>query len=463
MTTKSKKEAKQKSKRASWVSMFSIAFAAIGCLTPMFRSGSCVKTEGERYEYFAIDPQELHGDSDDPSLVSASEEEKTIRKIASTLPFINIDLNRAECHEQIRFARAYFKNLELYYPTNNVGNCGYVSAAMLLGYYSLLWNPAFLPERFKGGFPCHLDSLDDETFEAPGTIDFPDIKLPDSYSNDERLMKFYEDKLREAREKGKPTTEYEDAYSRYKKKVDDAWLEYMRTIIGEENSIIGYLYSLAETIPNPFSEGNFLIDPDKPRAGSYLSFIKLLIEKYLEELELDRYVTVNIAACADYEDGGYGLVNAETDCLVNGKPFIFGGSLNGGGGHICVAYDYNSEAGDIYGHAGWKGNSNRHTNFNYLYEYFDDFLCLEISPLLKHVHNKAFEYNGALYCSCELSSHSHFFTNWFDYGNDVYHARQCSCGNIEYGRHSFVPSGLYRQKCLTCGKIRKQSLVRNVL
>lgn len=410
----------------------------VGCLTPIFKMNDNTKIDNRDQGYFAIDLQEPS--SSDTTFCSrpSSKTENNIRLMASTLPFIFDGANRGECHEQRKFARAYFMNLEAYYPTNNVGNCGYVAAAMLLGYYSLLWNPFFLPERFRGGYPCRLDSLDDSLFEAPGSIDFPNINF-----------QTLEDKT-----------------------LDESWNFYFSSIMEQESSIIGYLYSIASETPDPKKgDGRCILDLDNcARPGLYLSQLKLILNKAFARFGISRFVSAEVLTYEDFENGRYDLFNSEYDHLTQGRPLIFGGTLYSGnpnqpngGGHICIAYDYCEEAGDIYGHKGWKGSNNRHNNFNYEFVSFDDFLYLNISPYLKHVHNRAFEFNGSLYCSCELTSHDHWFTNWFDYGNSLSHARQCSCGEIEYSVHRFIRYGFNQQKCLGCGKIKDQSIGGGIL
>lgn len=454
---------------------YSVALVTIGCLSPMVLKKSKFVENLETYDCFSTNQAYTYENNCSNDLESEVNQ-TTARQVGSSLQAIYSGENRAQFHEQAKFARLYYRNLETYYPENNVGNCGYVSIAMLISYYSLLWNPSFLPTRFRDGFPCQLDSMDDDTFDAPGTLDFPNITL---WSNEYPYPANLYDQMEfawSAYERATSTEElinYYNQYINYKTLYDDyinaGWSRYISRMINEETSIIGYLYDLATSIPDPNRGYNIIDFQNEPRTGLTLIEAKLILEKYFENIGLSNYVSVQVQDYSEfgyYEDYHYGILDEEIDHLANGQPILFGGKLQNSGtaneednGHIAVAYDYNPESDDIYGHAGWKGSSNRNMNFNYLFSSYDDFLYLTISPQLRHVHNRAFEYNGSLYCSCELSCHDHWLTDWFDYGDNAYHARQCSCGEIEYGRHFFVPNGIRKEKCFTCGKTRNASMM----
>lgn len=89
-----------------------------------------------------------------------------------TLPTYYYDgPNMVPYYEQPEFVKDYFSNLTTNYPTNNVGNCGYVAAAMLLSYYDTYWNPNFIPDQYNNSNLTELDSLDDKTFDSPGVND----------------------------------------------------------------------------------------------------------------------------------------------------------------------------------------------------------------------------------------------------------------------------------------------------
>ena len=319
--------------------------------------------------------------------------------------------NLVPYYEQPVFVKDYFRNLETNYPTNNVENCGYVAAAMLLGYYDTYWNPDFIPDQYNNEDLTELDSLEDRTFDCPGVKDI-----------------------------------YEELH-------DSDYRDYIyRMLARQDESFIALLYQNAIDIG--------LLDPEnKPTLRTTIQKVAATVNNYIANNS-----TLAGKVIMDYMDLSRVEGNTETrkrnnlrklaiERLKAGQPIIFGGRSANKVGHICIAYDYIEEGNKIIIHCGWKGeNCSAEVSWSHLY-YFDDFAFLDISPELRTIpYNKRFKVGTKAFSCHDLDSFVHKEVA-VPYEDDEYHAIQCSCGEIKYEKHNFISLSSDTKKCTKCGKV----------
>lgn len=403
--------------------------------------------------------------------------------------------NRASYHEQIRFSRNFFSNLNANFSSNVYGDCGYIGMAMLLTYYALTVSPRFVSQNYLEGIPSVLLSADDSYYESPGFKDFyPQVSIPDEDWEDVLGWKTEIERTKQiiARLESEVSNNENASREEYLLGIQRSRLEYYKRMLLEaeqraynpyveamidlsETSLIGKLYEIASEIRKPDNQEQYIIDPVRsPSLGLNCEMVQAILNRYFEIAGLSNYVEVNTYKMEDFGDaddyGPHWNTKYEIESyVVSGKPILFQGRLfdsnasnQEGTPHICVAYDYNQEAGDLYGHTGWKNYSGTsRSNLDYEFRYFDGFLTIEISPNFRHEHNRQFVVDGSLKCSCELGSHDHWFTDWFYYNDQNYHARQCSCGELEYQRHEYYYLDTLTKRCSVCGKMVSTPITTN--
>lgn len=344
--------------------------------------------------------------------------------------------NLVPYYEQPEFVKDYFRNLETNYPTNNVENCGYVAAAMLLGYYDTYWNPDFIPDQYNNDDLTELDSLDDKTFDSPGVNDIHEdlwVNYQPMTAPDENSPEWYK--------------------KQYQENEEAAYRDYLdRMLARQDESFVALLYQNAIDIG--------LLDPEnKPTLRTTIQKVAATVNNYIANNS-----TLAGKVIMDYMDLSRVEGNTETrkrnnlrklaiERLKAGQPIIFGGRSANKVGHICIAYDYIEDGNKIIIHCGWKGGDySAAVSWSYLY-YFDDFAFLDISPELRTIpYNKRFKVGTKAFSCHDLDSFVHKEVA-VPYEDDEYHAIQCSCGEIKYEKHNFISLSSDTKKCTKCGKI----------
>ena len=332
-----------------------------------------------------------------------------------TLPTYYYDgPNMVPYYDQPEFVKDYFSNLTTNRPRNNVGNCGYVAAAMLLSYYDTYWNPDFIPDQYNNQDMTELDSLGDKVFDSPGVNDIYEVRYGDSNS----------DKL-----------------------------DYLnRMLARQDESFVALLYQKAIDV------GTLKPSVDAG-TGTFISSIVQFVNLYISENEtLAGKAVLKFEAFYDMEESDSDeqhklLRNRAISRLKKGQPLIFGGDLRKGGGHICIAYAYDEVNDQIIIHTGWPGReNNRHVSTSDFLR-FNDFAYLDVFSSLRSVpDNKRFKVGNEAYSCHDLDSFVHKEIA-VAYQDEDFHALQCSCGKTKYEKHDFVSIGSGTKKCSKCGKM----------
>ena len=360
--------------------------------------------------------------------------------------------NVANYREQPNFVKDYFRNLKTNFPTNDDdNNCGYVSAAMLLSYYDTCWNSSIVPDVFNNSNKTELNSLSDTFFDAPGVKDY----------NLQVWTGNYPQKRDEPAE-----TASESVKKEYRDYVYGAYSLYIERMTGsavKNNYIIPHLYKIA------LNKGIIRFNDHTP-SYDYKSIIPTIdfeglstvLSAYFEEIDelknnkmIFDYVDLDSVGTFSTEAEKYAAVRqAAIEKLKNGQPIIYGGDLKNdkgkkGNGHIAIAYEYDEANDAIYGHIGWKGLANTRVNFDEAFFDFNGFAFFTISDDLRaSANNYRFKVGSDEYESFALSSHVHSFSKPIAFGNITKHALQCSCGQVQYEKHTFP----LIEKCKICGR-----------
>lgn len=361
--------------------------------------------------------------------------------------------NVANYHDQPVFVKDYFRNLKANFPTNDDdNNCGYVSAAMLLSYYDTCWNSSIVPDVFNNNNMTELDCLDDTDYQAPGVKDY----------NVQVWVGNYPTPMPDPGEFA--SEEKKSEYQNYTYAAYSLYMERMTSPTVTNKYIIPHLYKIAKDLNiiqfRDYSDPNYnwkkiipLIDFE--RLGLVLSEYFGEIDELSNDKMTFNYVDLDrIGDFSTKEEKLAALRQAAIVRLKNGQPLIFGGDLrNGigqkGSGHIAVAYEYDEVNDIIYGHIGWKGDVNTRVNFDEAFFEFNGFAYLTIADDLRaSPNNHRFKIGNDYYESFALSSHVHSFEKPIHYGNMIVHALQCSCGEVQYERHTFPLVA----KCRVCGR-----------
>jgi len=317
------------------------------------------------------------------------------------------------------FAYHYFSNLDKNMIANNDGICGYVAFIMYLSYLDTYWNDNIIPEIYDSSNndisntdnseTCVL-SLDDYVYESPGVID-------NLNSVGKRLTYI-----------GKYIKDYKDVfYEQYsdtqKALIEKGALEYINANI-ESKSILGKLFEI--------NLNNKVIQPKSLGGSNYIYGLGVsydvelnTINGYLNYMNLTDKIEV-ISCNVDANNVSRSVIKKNIITLLKqGIPLIVGGEYKGdeGGGHVCIAYDYNQDTGAIIGNCGWKGQNASKSNLNNYLDY-TDYYYLKPKDTYYHSHSNNYEYNSNKICSCKLSDHVH------NYKYNVYtdtHDVKCIC------------------------------------
>ncbi|MEE3426447.1 MAG: hypothetical protein VZR55_00955 [Candidatus Enteromonas sp.] len=338
-------------------------------------------------------------------------------------------------YEQPEFVKDYFRNLQTNFPTNNVGNCGYVAAAMLLSYYDTYWNPNFIPDQYNNSNLAELDSLDDKTFDSPGVNDIHEdlwVNYQPMTAPDENSPEWYK--------------------KQYQENEDAAYRDYInRMLARQDESLVALLYQKAIDI-------GYLKPEISPTLRTTIKSISDIANKYISDnpaiagkVTMDYKIASSLPGITtgDQRDS---LKKLAVKRIQAGQPIIFGGDLHSGNGHICIAYGYVKETDSIILHMGYKGSRYQVVSSDY-FTFFNDFAYFDISSELRTIpNNKRFKVGGQTYSCHDLDSFVHKEVA-VSYEDEGFHAIQCSCGKLRYEKHTFVSLSSDTKKCTACGKI----------
>lgn len=363
------------------------------------------------------------------------------------IPYVGFGAQDVDYYEQPYFVYDYFVNLKEHLPFNNAGNCGYTGLAMLLSYYDTYWNGDIIPPQYNNHDYAQLSSPKDTSFSSPGVLDYAaDLKFPngempepDSNSKQEYIDKYY-DNLR------KGYTDY---------------LDYMLARTGD--NLISEFYDLALDNTGVWKSKIWDFQANcKPAIN--LDGLRNLVERYFIKYHLGGKAELVAKWYTDYtkypiNDSkiAHKLLRRDAiERLMQGQPLLVQGklstksqkddpnaSVNGGGGHVAVAYGYEKGSNTIVGHMGWKYTDTTKVSIDEAFATIDGFAYLDVKPNLEFTPwNYRFTTDNKLN-ACELSSHVHTdHLAMIPYDDDEYHALQCVCGDVTYEKHAFTVRSL---------------------
>ncbi|MBQ8142394.1 MAG: hypothetical protein IJ194_04485 [Bacilli bacterium] len=336
----------------------------------------------------------------------------------------------------------YFRHLDENMPTNNVGNCAYVSLASVLGFFDSFVSDYFIDEQFEAHVTNthRIDSLYEESPCVEDIYVTPNIQISNP------ITRF---------------TQYVDAML-------------------ENGSFIGHLYQIA--IENGYLDYGNVYNASM-LWSDFSAFMTAYKEEIISSLNLvyDPGIISNPPKIVVHEGRYYpstpsfyypgNTVNSATELrqqiilqLEEGIPVIIGGD-----GHFCVAYEYDSTNDIIYGNWGYHGQT--HANLDENFQMIHHWYSYHLAPNIKHDHSDNYniqvEDSTHSLCSCELESHicedisdgnhrcycycplthGNHSSNQFVFENTNYHRIICSCGRTyDYERHILDSSG----NCIRC-------------
>lgn len=373
------------------------------------------------------------------------------------LPYGDYAAETADYYEQPMFVFDYYANLVDHFPINNVGNCGFVASAMLLSYYDTYWNENIIPWDYNNQDPTQLDSFYDTVYSSPGVND-PHEELEYSEEMPESFESMDPEKVRH-----------------YKEVERNAYLLYYEKMIAHKDyGIISLFYEIAKNSKPLILD----LTADDVTPGINGLEVQELLNLYLDSLGFSDIIT---PVLVDFDTYPSSLTRKEKHLLLrqeaisritNGQPIIYMGDLmpekpeydedgflSNGNGHHALAYGYEKGSDEIIGHLGWKQPGASLVSFDRAFGDFNGFLYLDISPeLLFTIKNYRFELHGPL-AACDLPNHIHGNYEKIPYGDNIYHALQCICGDVKYEMHDFtveIVNGLFHDKSCPCGHSHRE-------
>lgn len=347
----------------------------------------------------------------------------------------------------------YFKNLTENYGRNMVGSCGYISLAMLLSYYDSYLNDGIIPENYDKSVALSENKLTVNA-QSPGVLSEPlswfpnDLKITNDWYLENIIKKHYD--------------------TSFHLKLIDFRIKYNEDI---EDDGFHFIYNTDLEIGAPVY---------RDRMDEFLSDC---IYEYLGRSSSE----ISYSLINSYDGATEEVIrNFVVTNVKNGNPVFLGMQGNNVGGHAFIAYDYDEQNDELYGHLGF-------TEEGYSYEHvkvsttgYNIYLCaFTLNVNLPHVCSNNYvytDYNGVVttHCPCELSIHpnhvhsyldkpikidetnhneycskcgepitsSHSYTNKYVYKNKTNHNAYCACGAMKLKGHA-VKSG--ERYCLLCG------------
>ena len=299
---------------------------------------------------------------------------------------------------------AYYDNLIYNFGQNYKGSCGYVALGMLLSYYDSFLNDDIIPEQYD------VISSGDETNmvdrrNSPGVLrDL--IANPNNFTDDY----YYAIHLSN-----------EDYYSQISA-ISEQSLHAKLITIGAKH---GY-YDLDAIYP----------------CGTNVESRRIILEDYLNNnINFTKGSQYNIDYCMQNSGN---VKNYIITKIKMGYPVLIGVAKPNGGGHACIAYDYDETKDKIYCHMGWGASTTHVTVESQGFAYYNSAMIVNFNLSHKHSNNyEVVSFNGndissERFCSCSNSIHiynSHVFS--YENTSSTSHTKTCACGFAEVENHIY--------------------------
>ncbi len=333
------------------------------------------------------------------------------------------------------FKNSFFDNLTYNFGMNYKGSCGYVAIAMLLSYYDTFLSDAIIPEQYD------INSYGESANmilrrNSPGVLK-DIISNPSSPSN----------------------ADY--GYSL------DAYDYYSKILSLQTSSLHAKLISIGG------ARGYYdFSDNDSPCGTNYTMRYNVINDYFSNVLGY----TLNV----DYSLVSY---NAESNPLLSnnvrdfaiqqialGNPVLLsvGGTL---GGHVVVAYDYDSITDKLYCHMGWNASSTHETVESYSFSTYKTALAIDFNTFHTHSNNYAIttslgnipSTNFYCYHDCQIftytNGNTHSYNDHYAFYSSKKHKSYCHCGEYILRSHAirsgstYISNGHTYGICIDCGAV----------
>lgn len=343
----------------------------------------------------------------------------------------------ANVTEYDRFVQAYFDNLTYNIGVNYKGSCGYVAMAMLLSYYDSFLNDDIVPEQYDVASVGNTSDVISRR-NSPGIL----RDIIDSASNS-------------------------DADT------------YYSTIVSMSNvSLHGKLISIGASL------GYYDFNDNKYPCSTNFNRRLAVLNYYLSNVinfDGSQYSILSINHEQDFSNSD-AVRKFAIEKVKSGIPVLL--AIDGNGGHVVVAYDYDESTDSLYCHFGWGANKTHVTpesegfsiyktaliiNWNISHTHSNNFgvtttennvptteyYCYDSSNIRTYnAHIHSFIDHRCVVCY-EYSQSSHYYHEPYTWISNEKHRATCGCGKKALEGHavsngSFVGGGRYAT-CLQCG------------
>ena len=333
------------------------------------------------------------------------------------------------------FRTSFFDNLTYDFGMNYKGSCGYVAIGMLLSYYDTFISDSIIPEQYD------VNSIGEETNmvlrrNSPGI-------MKDSIVD--------------------PSDTSDASYGYYLSASG-----YYSSISSLSNSSLH-----AKLISIGANNGFYDFDDDDSPCGTNFYIRYIVMQQYFDNVLGYTYgnqYSFDFFNGESSESLSASVRNFAIQQVLSGNPVLLsvGGS---GGGHVVVAYDYDSNLDKLYCHMGWSASSTHKTIENYSFTRYKTALAINLN--LSHNHSNNYgviTINNNIpttnyYCFHDhhiftyTGGSPHSFNDHYVYYTSNTHKAYCLCGDYILKVHAIDSSHIYffhghqYAPCIDCGAI----------
>lgn len=329
----------------------------------------------------------------------------------------------------------YFFNLDNNIPSNVAGSCGYVSQAMLLGYFDSFYSDLIVDDNLIN--KANISSFSEIYTKSPGHHN--DYF---SYINDDSAVPYYNYIM------NNPTKS----------------LHFNLIVKAREIGLIPNKFTSIDTLP-----GTDIYGTDHLKIHNSLNYY--LQEKNVDNLFISNFVN-NFPTNDDWDGPIFSeeyqlnsqLIEEEIlDYIFNGIPVIVGIAYFGNSSyssglllHAAIAYDYyvtDSGIKLVFNFGLQNGNNCGLLSGNYCYTGYNVLIPINYA---NHVCSDNYIYNNQGICPCQFENHQHNYVRYTK-NNNLKHNKICYCGYSVQEMHH-MNSGVQGNYCSLCGYLANNDI-----
>lgn len=333
------------------------------------------------------------------------------------------------------FKTSYFDNLTYNFGMNYKGSCGYVAIAMILSYYDTFLSDAIVPEQYD------INSVG-ETTDMILRRNSPGV-LKDIISN--------------------PSDPADAGYGDSLSAID-----YYSAIASLQATSLH-----AKLITIGAARGYYNYDNNKYPCGTTYGMRYNVINDYFSTV-LGYALDTDYSIVSCNAESNPSLSSTVRDFAIEqvllGNPVLL--SVSGTrGGHVVVAYDYDSSTDKLYCHMGWNASSTHTTIESYSYSIYKTALAINFNISHSHSNNYAVTVisdnvpttNFYCYHDCRISTYTngnlHSYTDHYTMHSSEKHKAYCYCGKYVLRPHAIKEGSTYTShghtygNCIDCGAV----------